>query len=107
MYKIAIIGNEDAVAGFAAIGIDAFPAEDYREAHRLVLSLAQNQYAVIFLMEHLAKDMDETLNEFIDQTLPAIILVPDHTGSMGLGMAGVKHTVEKAVGTDIIFRKEG
>lgn len=107
MYKIAIVGDRDSIMGFKAIGISIFPASDYHEAHKIILRLANEAYAVIFLTERLAIDMDETLNEFKEKVIPTIILVPDNLGSIGLGMAGIKKNVEKAIGADILFGKEG
>ena len=35
--------------------------------------------------------------------LPAIIPIPDRTGSSGKGMENVRKSVERAVGADILF----
>ncbi|HYE84149.1 MAG TPA: V-type ATP synthase subunit F [Clostridia bacterium] len=107
MYKIGVIGDKDSILGFKALGISVFPTTDIREANRLVHKLAKEKYAVIFLTEQLAKDLDEAINEYKDSLTPAIILIPNNRGTLGLGMKGVKNSVEKAIGADILFGKEG
>ncbi|MGE5630233.1 MAG: V-type ATP synthase subunit F [Caulobacteraceae bacterium] len=107
MYKIGAIGDKDSILGFKALGISVFPTTDIREASKLIHSLAKEKYAVIFLTEQLAKDLDETINEYKDSLTPAIIMIPNNRGTLGLGMAGVKKSVERAIGADILFGKEG
>lgn len=107
MYKIGVIGDKDSILGFKALGISVFPTTDYREAHKTALKLAKEKYAVIFVTEQLAKDMDETFDTFKDEITPAIIMIPNNQGTLGLGIKGVKKSVEKAIGADILFGKEG
>ena len=65
--------------------------------------LAERDYAVIYITEALAAEIDEELDRYRAQRLPAIILIPGVSGNTGRGIAGVKHSVEQAVGSDIIF----
>ena len=51
----------------------------------------------------LAAEIDEELDRYRSQRLPAIILIPGVSGNTGRGIAGVKRSVEQAVGSDIIF----
>ena len=51
----------------------------------------------------LAAEIDEELNRYRSQRLPAIILIPGVSGNTGRGIAEVKRSVEQAVGSDIIF----
>ena len=45
----------------------------------------------------------KTIDKFQEQLLPAIILIPGVFGNTGEGVQGVKLSVEKAVGSDILF----
>lgn len=65
--------------------------------------LAEGNYAVIYITEALAAEIDEELDRYRSQRLPAIILIPGVSGNTGRGIAGVKRSVEQAVGSDIIF----
>jgi V/A-type H+-transporting ATPase subunit F len=107
MYKIGVIGDKDSILGFKALGISVFPTNDIREANRLIHQLAKESYAVIFVTEQLAKDLDEAIGEYKDSLTPAIIMIPNNRGTLGLGIDGVKKSVEKAIGSDILFGKEG
>lgn len=107
MAKIAVIGDKSTVLGFSAIGAEVFPANDSREANKIIHHLAHADYAILLITEHLAVQLEEEIEAYKDQTLPAIVLIPDHRGTLGLGTNAIKRNIEKAVGTDILFGKEG
>ena len=103
MYKIAVLGDRDSIYGFAALGLDTYPVYDPAEAVRTLRRLAEGNYAVIYVTEALAAQIDEELDRYRSQRLPAIILSPGVSGNTGRGIANVKRSVEQAVGSDIIF----
>jgi V/A-type H+-transporting ATPase subunit F len=107
MYKIGVIGDKDSILGFKALGISVFPVMDSEEASTILKRLARDKYAIVFITEPIAKDMKETIERFKDSLFPAVILIPSNQGTLGLGIQGVKDTVEKAIGADILFEKEG
>lgn len=100
-YKIAVLGDRESVLGFQALGLDVFPAETVDEARRTLHRLARESYAIVYLTEQLAQYMDEELARYKDELTPAVILIPGKEGSLGIGMANVKKSVERAVGADI------
>ena len=102
MYKIAVLGDQDSVLGFKALGLDVFPAENAEEAKSILHRLAREDYAVVYLTEQLARYMGEELARYKDDLTPAVILIPGKEGSLGIGMANVKKSVERAVGADIL-----
>lgn len=102
MYKIAALGDRDSVLGFKALGLDVFPAGSAEEAKEILHRLARENYAVIYLTEQLAVDMEPEIARYKDELTPAIILIPGKEGSLGIGMANVKRAVERAVGADIL-----
>ncbi len=106
MYKIAVIGDKDSVQGFLALGLDVYPAFGAQEAKETLISLAKSDCAVIYITENLAKDIMDTIAQYSERMLPAIILIPNNAGSLGIGLAGVKKSVERAVGADILFGNE-
>ena len=105
MYKIGVMGDHDSIYGFAALGFDVFPVEGY-EAKRKLKELAESDYAVIYITEKLAKELHEQLDKYRDELLPAIIQIPGVSGNTGEGIRDVHLSVEKAVGSDILFGKE-
>ncbi len=101
-YRIAVIGDRESILGFKALGLDVFPAESVENAKKTLHRLAKENYAVVYLTEQLAQYMSEELARYKDELTPAVILIPGKEGSLGIGMANVKKSVERAVGADIL-----
>lgn len=106
MYKIAVLGDRDSIYGFAALGLDVFPVTDSEKGARTLRDLAERDYAVIFITEALAKELEAELDRYRESPLPAIIPIPGVNGNTGMGIAMVKKSVEQAVGSDIIFNEK-
>lgn len=102
MYKIAVIGDFESVLGFKALGLDVFPTEAAPDAVQLLQKLKNDEYGVIYITEQLAQHMGDALARYKDDPLPAIILIPGKGGSLGIGIASIKDSIERAVGADII-----
>lgn len=103
MYKIAVMGDRDSIYGFAAVGLEPFPIEDVDAAKAKLRELAEGNYAVIYITEKLANELEHEIQHYASSPLPAIILIPGVSGNTGKGLLAVKQSVEKAVGSDIIF----
>ncbi len=103
MYKVAVLGDRDSIYGFAALGLETFPVEDREEAAKVLKTLAEGQYAVIYITEALQAELETEIDQYIINYLPAIIPIPGVSGNTGKGMRNVKKSVERAVGSDIIF----
>ena len=107
MYKIGVVGDRDSILGFKLLGLSVFPVREPKEAGLLVNRLAREDYAVIFITETIAKDIEETIERYKAVPFPAIIPIPNNQGSIGLGMQGIKDNIEKAIGVDILFGERG
>ena len=103
--KIAIIGDGDSVLAFKAVGIDAYPVSDGAQAGEILKKLAKS-YAIIFVTDVIAKQIDEIINRYVASTYPIIMSVPSKSGSNGYGMEKIKQAMEKALGVDILFNKD-
>ena len=106
MYKIAVIGEYDSIYGFAALGLDIFPVSEPEEAKSKFQQLAGGTYAVIYITEALAAQLEQEIEKYREEILPAIIQIPGVFGNTGAGILEVKKSVEKAVGSDILFGDE-
>ena len=106
MYKIAVMGDRDSVYGFASLGLDVYPVNDYEEAGKTIRRLAETDYEVIYITEELAAKLTAEMEHFSDMIPPAIITIPGIRGNTGAGIAMVKKSVERAVGSDIIFNEK-
>lgn len=103
MYKVGVIGDYDSIYGFAALGLDIFPVTTPEEGGRILRNLARNEYAVIYLTEEFALSLEHEIERYRESMLPAIILIPGIKGNTNKGVIGISESVEKAVGSDILF----
>ena len=102
MYKIAVIGDRESVYGFSSLGLDIYPAYSGGEAKDLIEKLAEENYAVIYITEALAKDASDIIEKYSRVITPAIILIPGVSGNTGEGMSSVMKSIERAVGSAIL-----
>lgn len=102
MSKIAVLGDRDSVLGFRALGLSVFFAENSITARKELHRLIKEEYAIIYITEQLALDLQADIQKHKDDVTPAIILIPGKSGSLGLGKANLKSAVERAVGADIL-----
>ena len=96
MYRIAVIGDPDSVLGFKALGMEVCPAEDVEQARQAIHRMAKENYAILYLTEQLAAQLQPEIARYQDA------LTPGKEGSLGIGMANVTNAVERAVGADIL-----
>lgn len=106
MYKIAVLGDYDSIYGFAALGLDIFPVSTREEATDKLTKLASGEYGIIYITENWALELKHEIGRYQEQLTPAIIQIPGIAGNTGAGIAGVKKSVEVAVGSDILFSQE-
>lgn len=104
MYKIAVLGDRQSVIGFAALGLRIYPTEDKAEALKIFKNLARDEeIAIIYVTERLHSALKAEIEKYQDITTPAVILIPDARGSLGLGKSALQTAIERAVGgADII-----
>lgn len=100
----AVIGAKSSVFGFGAVGFKVFCADDAQSCEKLLTRLVSSQeYAIIYITEGLALQISEKIESYSALPLPAIIPIPDRGGN-GYGIKNVKKSVERAVGSDILFK---
>ncbi|MBE6688558.1 MAG: V-type ATP synthase subunit F [Ruminococcaceae bacterium] len=100
----AVIGAKSSVFGFTAVGFEVFYADDAHSCEKTLNQLVSSQaYAVIYITETLAEKISAKLEDYSSLPLPAIIPIPDK-GANGFGIKNIKKSVERAVGSDILFK---
>jgi V/A-type H+-transporting ATPase subunit F len=104
MLKIGVIGGRETVMGFKALGLAVFPAENAEDAKQTLRNLTrpEEEFAIIYVEENLAQEMEQEIARFKDSPTPAIILIPGREGSIGLGQSALRAAVERAVGSNIL-----
>ena len=106
MYNIGIIGDRASVLGFMALGFSVYEAKTAQAAGKILLELAKSEkYAILFIVEKYASEIEETIAIFKNVPVPAVVVIPGKDGNTGYGMAGIKSAVERAVGADILFKE--
>ena len=105
MYKIGIIGDKDSVLGFKTMGISVFPAADAGEGENRLHWMAEENYALIYITEKLAREISSAIDLYSARRFPVVIPIPGKEGSLGMGIRGIKKSVERAVGADILFKE--
>lgn len=105
MYKIGIIGDKQSVQGFKAVGLDVFDCNTREEAKNTLHKIAGDNYAIIYVTESFYDQIKESIYEYNEERLPAIIPIPGMQGTLGIGLSNIKKAVEKAVGADILFNE--
>jgi len=99
MYKIAVIGDRQSVIGFKALGLDVHPVEQDDLALEVFKNLARDeQTAIIYLTERFHSALASEIEKHEARIRPAVILIPDQNGALGLGRAALQQAVEQAVG---------
>ena len=104
MLKIAVIGGAETVMGFKALGLEACPVSNVEEARKTLRHLTRDSedYAIIYLEENLAAELQTEIDRYKDSPSPAIILIPGREGPLGLGQSALVAAVERAVGSNIL-----
>ena len=103
MYKIAVIGSSESVIGFRALGLETYAVESGEEAKRVLQELGkQEEYAIIYMEETAAMEIEEEIRKYDEQPRPAIILIPGRNGAKGIGRGAMDEAIRKAIGTEIM-----
>ena len=102
MHRVAVIGDKDSILAFKALGVEVYTVIDGNDCQKVIEKLVKEDVGVIFIQEKFAKEIPSTIDKYRDQMTPAIILIPGNTGSLGIGLADINKSVEKAVGANIL-----
>ena len=107
MYKIALLGNEDTILGFKLLGVHLFPITKKEEAIKTLNKLVKEKYAVVFITEEIARKIMDKIEELQKISLIGFTIIPSKVENKKMGLELLKRNIEKAIGTDILFGKEG
>ena len=105
MYKIGIIGARADTLLFLSLGFSVHEADTKEQAAAKLHELAESgEYAVLFITEILAKEIEADIARYKDSPLPAITVIPGKEGSTGYGQEMLRTTVLRAAGTDLLSK---
>jgi len=100
--RIGILGEKKSVLAFQALGVDVFGVGNAEDLTQAKQEIKQKEYAIIFITEDIAKKYTEEIDSFYKGTLPAVLVIPGIKPSTGLGSAGLKKILERALGSELI-----
>jgi len=106
MYNIAMIGNRDSIIGFKLLGISIFPVSKKEETIEVLNKIVKEKYAAVFITEEIAIQIFEKIEELQKNSLLSFTIIPNKFEKKNLGLKILEKNIEKAIGTDILFRKE-
>ncbi|OJG80970.1 V-type ATP synthase subunit F [Enterococcus pallens] len=64
--------------------------------------MAREKYGVIYITEQYAQLVPDTIKRYEEELIPAIVLIPNHQGTLGIGKQMIQDQVERAVGQNIL-----
>ncbi|MDR0856334.1 MAG: V-type ATP synthase subunit F [Clostridiales bacterium] len=104
--KIAMVGDRDTALAFKVVGADVFAAATPFELRDVLKKLAQEGYGVIFVTESLAESAPEIIDRYRAGVYPIVLPIPDSRGATGHALENLSKNVERAVGSDILFKNK-
>jgi V/A-type H+/Na+-transporting ATPase subunit F len=107
MSNIALIGEKDIIIGFNLIGLQLFPVTNAEEARKALNDCEKNDFEIIFITNDIAQTIIDKIEEYQKLSSMSICILPNRIKDTNLNLNILRKNVEKAVGTDILFRKEG
>lgn len=102
-----MIGNNDAVLGFKALGVSVYPVSTAEQAENALREASRLEFSVVFVTEPYAVQLEPLIRDLKSRQSPVVTVIPDNRGNLGVGMQRIKSQVEKAIGVDILFKEEG
>ncbi|MFH1401398.1 MAG: V-type ATP synthase subunit F [Parcubacteria group bacterium] len=104
--KIAILGNQETILGFKALGVDTLGVREEKEAERIIEEVyIKKEYAVLIITEDWFLKLKDKIKLLSRESLPALVCIPVAGSSEGLAQKELKKIVEKAIGSDIFSRR--
>ena len=99
-YSAAAIGHFSSIYGFSSAGADIYAVNTPDEALDAFKKVLKGSYGVVFITETFSDD--ENIRALMTSPLPAVLVIPDASGSLGKGVKELHEMVEKAAGADIL-----
>ena len=101
--KVAVLGDEDFVMPFSALGVDTYPvgqttADIIETANKIIT----NKYALIVVAENIAPAVQEIFSAQFNSTLPCIVVVPFTTESKGFATRALGEVIKASTGINIL-----
>jgi len=87
---------------FKLFAFDTFVRKDKKLIRQKIDEMAQEEYGIIYITEEFAQLVPDTIKRYEEKIIPAIVLIPNHQGTLGIGKSMIQDQVERAVGQNIL-----
>jgi V/A-type H+-transporting ATPase subunit F len=105
--KVMVIGDRDSVLGFGALGVKVMtPPPEADRIREAVLEALNEEVAILFITERLAEEIPDLIKDLSRRPLPAVVMIPDASGSKGMGLKKLNEIIVRAVGSTITSQGE-
>jgi V/A-type H+/Na+-transporting ATPase subunit F len=105
--KVMVIGDRDAVLGFGALGVKvSTPSAETGQVRDAIREAINEEVAILFITERLAEEVPDMIKDLAQRPLPSVVVIPDASGSKGLGLKKLDEIIIKAVGSAIGAQEE-
>jgi V/A-type H+-transporting ATPase subunit F len=101
------VGSYDLVMPFQAVGMETAVIDSggRDSTPRTVERYARSGYAILFIEESLYAEFKADLEAVNENESLCVIPIPGQAGSLGIGLASIRASAERAVGMDIFGEK--
>ncbi len=103
--KIAAFGEKDIMLIFKAIGIEVFPTNKNLKLEEQLEKLVKEGYAIIFITENVALEINAVIKKYMNKTLPSIVVIPGLGKKENFAVELLRQAVVRAMGVDLFTGK--
>ncbi len=101
--KVAVLGSEDFVMAFSALGLDTFAVEAVEEnVVAGAKEILAKRYGLVVVAENVAVLANEVFEVKQKQAVPCVVVVPFTTESEGFATKALGKMLKIATGIDIL-----
>ena len=101
--KVAVLGDEDFVMPFSALGIDTFAAGDtHEQTVEAAGKIVQGKYTLVVVAENTAKAAEEAFEGVQKAPTPCLVVVPFTTEPEGFATRALGKVLKTATGINIL-----
>lgn len=98
---MAIVGTEDVITLFGAVGIEAVKINSINEADKALNKCSNEGKKIIFISEDVYEQIPEIIEKYSQKAYPIIMPLPLDEQCNGVGVERIRKSVEQAIGVNL------
>jgi V/A-type H+-transporting ATPase subunit F len=104
--KAAVLGSEDFVMPFSALGLDTFATEaDAAAVEEKADSILKQKYALVVVAENIARPARRVFDRTEKAPTPCVVVVPFTSEPSGVATESLSRMLRMATGIDVLADK--